>query len=74
MTGELVEDINDVKRLLVEQVYSSVRWEDNVRRMMENGVDTFIEIGPGATLKGIIKKIDRKVKVVNVSDNHSLKK
>lgn len=72
VTGQIVTDKSEVKTLLEKQVVSSVRWEENVKNMMDLGVDLFVEIGPGQTLKGIIKKIDRKVKVVNVSDSESL--
>jgi [acyl-carrier-protein] S-malonyltransferase len=72
VTGKIVTDKIDVKRFLVDQVYQSVRWEQNVLAMIEAGVDLFIEIGPGQTLKGLIKKIDRKVKVINVSDQATL--
>ena len=56
----------DVKPLLMKQVSSSVRWEQSVRAMLADGVDTFIEIGPGKTLAGFMKKIDRTVKVLNI--------
>ncbi len=72
VTGQVVEDISATKELLVNQVVSSVLWEACVRTMMADGVDTFIEIGPGKTLAGLIKKIDRKVKVISVSDIASL--
>ena len=68
VTAEPIEDKEEIKSKLVEQLYSSVLWEDSVRKMMELGVDTFIEIGPGKVLAGLIKKIDRKVKVYSVYD------
>lgn len=74
VTGQVVSDNSQIKSLLVDQVCSSVRFEENVKNMIEAGVDLFIEIGPGQTLKGIIKKIDRKVTVMNVSDSASLEK
>lgn len=64
--ASLVTDIRQTKELLMKQVSSSVLWEQSVRNMIEMGVDTFIEIGPGKTLAGFIKKIDKEVKVVNV--------
>lgn len=74
VTGQVVSDVTETKSLLVKQVSGSVRWEDNVREMMADGVDLFIEIGPGKTLAGLIKKIDRKVKVIGVSDSETLDK
>ena len=66
VTAEYVTDAADVKPLLMKQVSSSVRWEQSVRAMLADGVDTFIEIGPGKTLAGFMKKIDRTVKVLNI--------
>ena len=66
VTAEYVTDAADVKPLLMKQVSSSVRWEQSVRAMLADGVDTFIEIGPGKTLAGFRKKIDRTVKVLNI--------
>ena len=54
-----MEDVNKTKELLIKQVYSPVRWEESVRNMIEKGVDTFIEIGPGKTIAGFLRKIDR---------------
>ncbi|PKM66005.1 MAG: [acyl-carrier-protein] S-malonyltransferase [Firmicutes bacterium HGW-Firmicutes-2] len=67
VTGKVVTDISQIKNLLITQVKSPVLWENNVLEMIELGVDTFIEIGPGNTLAGLIKKIDRKKKVISVN-------
>lgn len=74
VTGEMIRTTESVKNLLVNQVFSSVRWEQDINNMIEQGVDTFIEIGPGKTLSGLIRKIDRKKKVMNVQDLDSLNK
>lgn len=68
VTAGYVMQEADVKPLLMKQVSSSVRWEQSVRAMLENGVDTFVEIGPGKTLTGFMKKIDleKKAKVFNI--------
>ena len=66
VTAEYMTDAADVKPLLMKQVSSSVRWEQSVRAMLADGVDTFIEIGPGKTLAGFMKKIDRTVMVLNI--------
>ena len=66
VTAEYVTDAACVKPLLMKQVSSSVRWEQSVRAMLADGVDTFIDIGPGKTLAGFMKKIDRTVKVLNI--------
>jgi [acyl-carrier-protein] S-malonyltransferase len=67
VTGKVVTDTSQIKNLLITQVKSPVLWENNVQEMIELGVDTFIEIGPGNTLAGLIKKIDRKKKVISVN-------
>lgn len=74
VTGNYIENINDIKDLLKRQVMSSVLWEDIIQNMIKEGVDTFIEIGPGKALSGFVKKINRKVKVLNVEDLNSLNK
>lgn len=72
--ASLVTDIRQTKDLLMKQVSSSVLWEQSVRNMIEMGVDTFVEIGPGKTLAGFIKKIDKEVQVVNVGAFEDLAK
>lgn len=67
VTAEFVEDVLHTKSLLQKQVASSVRWQQSVERMIAEGVDTFVEIGPGKTLAGFIKKINPDVKVINIS-------
>ncbi|MFV0362001.1 MAG: ACP S-malonyltransferase [Suipraeoptans sp.] len=67
VTAEKVSDISKTKELLEHQVSSPVRWEQSIRNMIEMGVDTFVEIGPGKTLNGFIRKIDRNVRVINIS-------
>ena len=61
VTADYVTDISEIKGLLGRQVYSSVRWQQSVERMIADGVDTFIEIGPGRTLTGFLKKINKSV-------------
>lgn len=66
VTADYVTDAKDVKPLLKKQVSSSVKWQQTIERMIADGVDTFIEIGPGKTLSGFMRKINREVKVYNV--------
>lgn len=61
VTADYVTNISEIKELLGRQVYSSVRWQQSVERMIADGVDTFIEIGPGRTLTGFLKKINKNV-------------
>ena len=66
VTADYVKKTEDVKPLLEKQVSSSVKWQQTIERMLADGVDTFIEIGPGKTLSGFMRKINRDVKVLNV--------
>lgn len=74
VTGDYVKSKDDVKGLLKVQVMSSVQWEITIKRMLEDGVDTFVEFGPGKVLSGFVKKINREVTVLNVEDLKSLNK
>ncbi|NBJ00645.1 [acyl-carrier-protein] S-malonyltransferase [Lachnospiraceae bacterium] len=67
VTAEYVKEIGDTRKLLKEQVASSVRWQQSMERMIADGVTTFIEIGPGRTLAGFLKKISRDAKVINIA-------
>ena len=66
VTAQYVKNAGEVKELLTRQVSSSVRWQQSVEAMIADGVDTFIEIGPGKTLAGFMRKISRDVKTLNV--------
>ena len=66
VTAQYVKSAGEVKELLTRQVSSSVRWQQSVEAMIGDGVDTFIEIGPGKTLAGFMRKISRDVKTLNV--------
>jgi len=66
VNAQYVTDKNDIKELLKKQVSSSVRWQQSLELMIKDGVDEFIEIGPGHTLAGFVKKIDRSLKTVNI--------
>lgn len=66
VTAELVTDTEPIKGLLARQISSPVRWQQSVERMLAEGVDTFIEIGPGRTLTGFLKKINRDVTALNI--------
>ena len=78
VTGGFVNDKKDVKRLLADQVSNSVKWIQCVEAMLEDGVDTFIEIGPGKTLSSFVKKIakehDKEVTIINVDKYEDLDK
>lgn len=71
VTADVVA-VSDMQQELVAQVYSPVRWEESVRKMIDLGVDTFIECGPGKVLSGLVKKVDRSVTTYCVYDEASL--
>lgn len=62
-----ITDASEIPELLVRQMYSPVRWMQSMEYMLKNGVDNFVEIGPGKTLEGFLKKINRNVQVHHVS-------
>lgn len=72
VNASAVTDSDEIKGLLVEQLYSPVLWEDSVRKMLELGVTHFIECGPGKVLSGLIRKIDRSATVLPVYDEETL--
>jgi len=71
-TGLPYKSENDIIELLVNQVSNTVKWTNSVKYMINEGIDTFIEIGPGKTLSGLIKKTSREVRIFNVQDMASL--
>lgn len=74
VTADYVTDKAQVKSLLEKQVSSSVKWQQTIERMIADGVDTFVEIGPGKTLSGFMRKINRDMKVYNVEKVEDLEK
>ena len=66
VTAQYVTDFTETKDLLAKQISSSVRWQQSVEKMLEDGVDTFVEIGPGKTLTGFMKKIAPDAKTYNI--------
>ncbi|MCM1113035.1 MAG: ACP S-malonyltransferase [Muribaculum sp.] len=66
VTAETVEDSAEIKELLARQIASPVKWQQSVERMIAEGVDTFVEIGPGRTLTGFLRKINRDVAAYNI--------
>ena len=74
VTAQYVTEAAEVKPLLIRQVSSSVRWQQSVEAMIADGVDRFVEIGPGKTLSGFVKKINRQVTVLNVEKLEDLEK
>ena len=72
--AEPVADSSAIEGLLVRQVSESVRWQQTVEKMIEMGVEVFVEIGPGKTLAGFLKRIDRKFPCITIETAEDLKK
>ena len=70
--AEAITTGEEARDALIRQVTSPVRWLDSMREMIESGVTVFVEVGPGKVLTGILRQIDRSVRVFNVEDSASL--
>ena len=73
VTAKEISDSNELKTLLVKQIESRVRWRESVTLMIEKGVTKFIEIGPGKVLSGLVKRIDKNVKVSAINTEEDIK-
>ena len=73
VTGKEIANSNELKNLLVQQIESRVRWRESVLLMINKGIKQFIEIGPGKVLSGLIKRIDRNVKVSAINTEEDIK-
>ena len=73
VTGEIMNETSEIKNLLIKQIESKVKWRESIKYMIENGTKDFIEIGPGKVLSGLVKRIDRGVKVsaINIEEDIS---
>ena len=74
VNAQKITEESEIADLLVRQMYSPVRWMQSMQTLIEDQVDTFIEIGPGKTLEGFLKKIDKNVQVLHVSCWEDLEK
>lgn len=74
VTADFVTDDTQIQDLLVKQISSSVRWQQSIERLIAAGVDEFVEIGPGHTLTGFMKKINRDMKVYHIEKPEDLEK
>lgn len=74
LTADYVRTTEPVRELLEKQISSPVRWQQSIERLLADGFDTFVEIGPGRTLSGFVKKINREVTVLNIDKYEDLDK
>ena len=73
VTGREITDSNELKDLLVQQIESRVRWRESILFMIDSGVNQFIEIGPSKVLSGLVKRIDRNIKVSAINTEEDIK-
>ena len=66
------DEVAQIKENLVQQVRSSVKWEDSMRFILSKGINNFIEFGPGKVLKGLMRKIDSNAQVVNIEKKEDI--
>ena len=74
VTGDFIYESSNIKNLLSRQIYSPVKWQQSVEKMIESGVDTFVEIGPGKSLTKFINKINPDCKAINIEKVEDLEK
>ena len=73
VTADKIQDISEIKDLLIKQIENRVRWRESVINMVNDGVDNFIEIGPGKVLSGLIKRINKEVNVQSINTLEDIK-
>ena len=73
VTAKEETDVNKIKPLLIDQITSRVRWRESIDFMIRQGVTSFLEIGPGKVLSGLVKKINRDVKILNINSIEDIK-
>ena len=73
VTAKEISNTDQLKKLLVDQIENRVRWRESVNYMINNGVDKFIEIGPGKVLSGLVKRINNNVKILTINNENDIK-
>ncbi len=74
VTADYVNSAKDIKENLVKQLFSSVRWEESIRKISNQNIEAFLEIGPGKVLKGLLRRIDVNLKVFNIGKTEDITK
>ena len=72
VTADKISNIEDLKNLLISQIEKKVRWRESIMNMIKYGVDQFIEIGPGKVLSGLVKRIDKNVKITSINSQSDI--
>ena len=73
VTALAVNEPSKIKELLIKQIENRVRWRESILKMIDEGVDNFIEIGPGKVLAGLIKRINKQVKTISINSEDDIK-
>ena len=73
VTAKEIENVGELRDLLIKQIESRVRWRESVINMIENGTNHFIEIGPGKVLSGLVKRINKEVKIDSINSQEDIK-
>ena len=73
VTANVISDRIELKKLLIEQIENRVRWRESVINMVNSGVEHFIEIGPGKVLSGLIKRINKDIKISTINNESDIK-
>ena len=73
VTAEEITNKDDLKKLLISQIENRVRWRESIINMINKGVDQFIEIGPGKVLTGLVKRINKNVKINTINSESDIK-
>ena len=73
VTADEISNKDELKKLLIEQIENRVRWRESVTKMIDNGVSHFIEIGPGKVLSGLVKRINKSVKINTINSVSDIK-
>ena len=73
ITANEIFNAEELKNLLTQQIEKRVRWRESVKNMVNKGVNNFIEIGPGKVLSGLIKRINKDVKIISINNEEDIK-
>ena len=73
VTADEINDIDKIKSLLIDQIENRVRWRESIMNMINKGVSHFIEVGPGKVLSGLVKRIDKNIKINTINSESDIR-
>jgi len=74
VTGDFTSDPDEIRSLLIKQITNPVRWTDSIQKLVDAGFDTFVEVGPGRVLSGLVAKIDRNLRTISVEGTEDVER